>query len=279
MEGLSQDVVSYKAKYLDSSFVICGFYGDVSSSFSINEPQGYFYVKMDQSSKILVNKRTEFNSFMDPIKENVEVTKFLKEDRKKDKDVLHRKSDLIMRDILLKANGDLVILSEILNWSETLEMTSGGTMTTNYNFEYGDILAVSFDSEGKSKWMQRIFKLQQTVDDYGFYSSYSVAEQENELHFIMNDRLFYVDYETYENQSDTERSAAKEVIVLGGATISNNGKLVRYTVLNSEQYSSDKLAPRSALFAQNELVFFGRKRLNVTRVPAGVSSLELNQKE
>ncbi|MDB4516559.1 hypothetical protein N9089_03075 [Crocinitomicaceae bacterium] len=112
-----------------------------------------------------------------------------------------------------------------------------------------------------------------------FYSSYSVTEQENELHFIMNDRLFYVDYGTYENQSDTERSAAKEVIVLGGATISNNGKLVRYTVLNSEQYNSDKLAPRSALFAQNELVFFGRKRLDVTRVPAGVSSLELNQKE
>lgn len=278
LDVLNKDVISYRVKYLNGNFIVCGFYSEFSPLLSKDAPKGYFYFKMDDSATILAQKWKDFNSFMDPIEEKKDELTFEKEPKKNDRNLRNQNKDLIIRDVFLKTNGEVVILAEEFDWWETQEAAVDGSSVTIYHFEYGDILAVSCDSDGNSKWMQRIFKRQYSIDDYGFYSSYSVVENENSLHFLMNDRLLYTDYETYENESFLDRSKAKEIVVLGGATISNNGQLDRYVVFDSEKYSSNKLVPRCAISGTNELILFGRKTINTARVENGISSLELHQK-
>lgn len=63
---------------------------------------------------------------------------------------------------------------------------TGQRMTTNYYY-YNDIVAFCIDTNGQLRWERRIPKIQESVNDYGPYSSYSSFTDGTKLHFIFND--------------------------------------------------------------------------------------------
>lgn len=295
LEITDNRIVSYKAKYLNGNFIFCGFYTDDSQLKISNVASGYFYAKLDLIGNVIVTKTVAFNEKMDEISDDdsddesdddaneKKDSKSNKEQKREEKEAKRKLKDLIIQDVLTDANGGIIIIAEQFDWWITETRTAGGpnspsTTITTYHFEYGDILAVSCTNEGDSKWMQRIPKVQHSTDDFGFYSSYHLVQNEGELHFLMNDRVFNIEYEAYKDQPLSERRKAKKRYVLGGATISASGELKRYIVHEEDNYYSNRVAPCKTILNENRLYFFSKHRISAFKTEYGLSSLDLNLK-
>ena len=71
-----------------------------------------------------------------------------------------------------------------------------GTMTTSttYHFYYNDIIAVKINAEGQIAWAEKVAKTQHTINDGGFYSSYTLAIVHGKICFIFNDHPKNITY-------------------------------------------------------------------------------------
>ncbi len=292
LEITEDRIVSYKGKFLNGSFVFCGFYAEDGQLNVTNVASGYFYTKLDLEGNIVVSKTFAFNDKMNEISDDDDDEeedsdkkdkKSKREAKKEEKETKRKLRDLIIQDVLTDANGDIIIVAEQFDWWITEHTTSGGpngtsTTVTTYHYEFGDILAVSCTNDGNSKWMQRIPKVQHSTNDYGFYSSYYLIQHNGELHFLMNDRVFNIEYESYKDQPLSERRKAKKRYVLGGATISASGELKRYIVVEEAGYYGNRVAPGRTLQKENRLYFFSKRRISALKTEYGLSSLDLNLK-
>lgn len=77
--------------------------------------------------------------------------------------------------------------------------TNTTTATEHFNYEY--ILAAYFDNSGRFKWIKRIPKIQNSTNDNGYYSSFSLFNKNTDLYFIYNDHNQNNDL-TIENTDD-----------------------------------------------------------------------------
>lgn len=59
--------------------------------------------------------------------------------------------------------------------------------TTTYYFYYNDIIAVNYDKYGEFQWKKLIKKHQVSVNDNGYYSSYFVVENDDDIEIIYNE--------------------------------------------------------------------------------------------
>jgi len=59
--------------------------------------------------------------------------------------------------------------------------------TTTYYYYYNDIIAVNYDNMGEFQWKKRIKKHQVSTNDGGYYSSYFVVENEDDIEIIYNE--------------------------------------------------------------------------------------------
>lgn len=63
--------------------------------------------------------------------------------------------------------------------------TNTTSTTEHFNYEY--ILVAYFNDRGKIEWLKRIPKIQNSTNDNGYYSSFSLFKKNNDLYFIYND--------------------------------------------------------------------------------------------
>lgn len=62
-----------------------------------------------------------------------------------------------------------------------------GNNQTNFFYHYNDILIINIKPNGEIEWASRIPKRQETMNDAGYYSSYSMATVRDRFYFIYND--------------------------------------------------------------------------------------------
>ncbi len=102
-----------------------------------------------------------------------------------------------VRDIIVRNDGGFILVSE--NYYVTSRgaatpgfyggyygpSTMGGRSVTEYNF--GDIMTLSYNAEGERQWHFFVRKLQTTFEDRGLFSSYGFMNTGGNLAFVFND--------------------------------------------------------------------------------------------
>jgi hypothetical protein len=96
--------------------------------------------------------------------------------------------DIQIKGIEVLANKDFVLIGE--EFRKELEETNDGRMTPgNYTevYYYNDITLFWFDSTGLLKGNYSLPKMQVSVNDRGYYSSYTLGKKVDRLYFFYND--------------------------------------------------------------------------------------------
>lgn len=118
-----------------------------------------------------------------------------KSDSRKGKNPL---SGFEVRDVIVKNDGGLVMVAE--KYTELVRNNSGnmglyggpGYYNSGRNireYNYGDILAVSFDANGIIEWSDFFRKEQTSQNDFGTFSSYLMMNTGGNLVFIYNENI------------------------------------------------------------------------------------------
>lgn len=85
------------------------------------------------------------------------------------------------------SDGGLYVVSEQYYMTEVCGRDGRGFISCNYYYYYNSIVVFKIDETGNIVWNAVIPKYQFSINDEGFYSSYSLAVTGDKLHFIYND--------------------------------------------------------------------------------------------
>lgn len=228
-----------------NDLVVAGFYSN-SGFYNIN---GTFYMLIDAASRdVKITKLKPFDRDF--------LLNFLSE---KNADKGRGLSNIYFNHFILTNNGSAVLIGE-QHYVENVcfnDMRTGN-LICNYHFFYNDIIAVNIDSTGTITWANRIPKFQHTVNDNGFYSSYSLATVNNHLHFIFNDNPKNIELaETKPNRLRAMTGAQGAVTML--CSINANGETIREPLFSAK---GGNVILRPKFFKQinpNELIIFAQR--------------------
>lgn len=176
--------------------VISGFINETRNQ-TIN---GVFSLKIGHDLKLIGSnyykyKRSFFEKFVDA--KRIEKTKELE--------------NIQLRDLIILEDDSYFVLGEhFYQYTERNYDPRTNITTTSENYNYNSIIAAYFDENGNHMWSDRIPKFQHTVNDYGYFSSFSVMNANNEVYLFFNDTernndLAVNDYFNYTTMSNNRR--------------------------------------------------------------------------
>ena len=174
----------------------------------------------------------------------------------------------MLKDLVITENGNVTILAE--QFYTYLVQSRQGSYA---HYVYGDLIAIQLNStNGEVNWMKRIVKYQHSIEDFGFYSSFLVLTDKNDLYLLMNDTEYYANYAELKDAENSIIRDAKKNKVLTELKLSSNGETKR--IILDENYKREEktrkvLSPKSAIIKNQELLLMGREQKNL--------SLSLNQ--
>lgn len=119
--------------------------------------------------------------------------------------------DIILRHCVILEDDSYFILGEhFYQYTERNYDPRTNITTTTENYNYNSIIAAYFDANGNHLWSERIPKFQHTINDYGYYSSFSVMFNGNNLYLFFNDsdrnnEIALNDYFNYKSLSNNRR--------------------------------------------------------------------------
>ncbi len=170
----------------DSNLIISGLYSKDKSLGA----DGYFFMKIDtKQQKVLYNKYEKFNldlltEGMDE-KEKKKTLKLIKKD--KFKGLEHQ----IIKNVVAKPDGGVIIFSEYNHFEESLNFYKYGTFDKNgtkeLSFSYGNILILNLDEKGNIIWHKTINKFQYAENLYiNEAMSFMVIDRKDKIYIIYN---------------------------------------------------------------------------------------------
>ena len=127
--------------------------------------------------------------------------------------------DFYLRDVALQNDGSFYMIGEVYYKyvDRVYDPRTNVTSTTNH-YNYNSILVSYFDMNGELKWHKRIAKFQNSTEDNGYYSSFSVANlKDNSIAIIYNDNeknlmLSLSDYDNHKELFNNRRKAIVYVL-------------------------------------------------------------------
>jgi hypothetical protein len=90
-------------------------------------------------------------------------------------------------DLILRSDGGAVLVAEQYYVYQQTYRYWDGTLRYDNFYNYNDIIIVNIQPDGAIEWATRIPKRQETLNDGGYYSSYSMATVRDRFYFIYND--------------------------------------------------------------------------------------------
>ncbi|AHM59696.1 hypothetical protein D770_07165 [Flammeovirgaceae bacterium 311] len=169
---------------LPNQDIICaGFFSPART----NSISGSYFLTIDAKTKQV--KKQSFKDFdADFLTENMREGKAAatKEKIEKGKSVELYEFDL--DDLVLREDGGAMLVGEqYFIRVMTTYSPNGGISSTKTQYHYNNIIVVNINPQGEIEWAHQIPKRQRTVNDGGFYSSYTMAVVQDKLYFIFND--------------------------------------------------------------------------------------------
>ncbi|PCJ66847.1 MAG: hypothetical protein COA58_05190 [Bacteroidetes bacterium] len=92
------------------------------------------------------------------------------------------------RDFIVKEDGGAVLVGEYVRIYTTTSTDANGNTTTTTHYNYDDIYVININPEGGIEWAEKIQKYQHTANDGGFYSSFFMSINDDNLNFMFNVR-------------------------------------------------------------------------------------------
>jgi hypothetical protein len=158
----------------DNNLVVAGYVND-SKHFGINAS---FNFKLNDKYEPQTVNYYKFT--------NADLAKFIASKKVSRKNYIE---DIYLRDLVLQKDGSFYTIGEAyyIYVDRVYDPRTNITSTTNH-YNYNALLISYFDKEGKLKWIKRLTKNQNTIEDYGLYSSFTTANlNNNSMAIIYND--------------------------------------------------------------------------------------------
>jgi len=186
----------------DGNLVCTGFYSE-KGNYSI---KGTYFFRLNAQTKELYNKNLKafdfdfLTSYMRP----KDVEKARKAERSGDEKRQVELYNFSLDDLILRSDGGAVLVAEQFFVYEDRNYDNFGAgigvggfnrfpynnndrFRTDYYYNYNDIIVVNIRPNGEIEWTARIPKLQETVNDGGYYSSYAMSILPTGLYFLYNE--------------------------------------------------------------------------------------------
>ncbi|MBK7406640.1 MAG: hypothetical protein IPL49_11570 [Saprospirales bacterium] len=103
-------------------------------------------------------------------------------------------------ELVLRTDGGALLVAEQFYVEERFNRYWDGTLHVTYLYHYNDLIVVNIQPSGTIEWTVRIPKQQVSIDDGGYFSSYSMATVRDRLYFLYNDNSRNFDPKTREGQ-------------------------------------------------------------------------------
>jgi hypothetical protein len=222
-----------------------------------NGVKGSFFMSLDKDFNEIASEVNDFEtdfitaSWSEKKKEDLE--------KKKDKGKEKEEPELYnyyIDHLISKPDGSCLMLAEqyyVRVVTRTYTNAQGGTTTTTTTYYYyNDIIAVNFGKDGDVLWKKTVNKRQLSTNDGGFYLSYFVVPEGNDVHIIYNDRE--ANYVDTENMSAGELKAVKKSTIGAKVTLSADGTVTKEKLFEFEE-NGLKLVPKICAAAGEKVVF------------------------
>jgi hypothetical protein len=237
----------------NQNLVCAGFYSNEGTT-SI---KGSYFLTLDGETKTV--KHQSFKDFgADFLTENLTERKA---ERTKAKIENGKNVELYQFDLdnlTLRDDGGAVLIGEQF-YIRRVTYTNGRTTTTRTIYYYNNIIVVNINPQGDIVWAHQIKKSQQTVDDGGFYSSYTMAVVKDKLYFIFNDNTRNLTAKNGRLYAMNTASKEALVVLVEMDSEGRQTKMPLFLSSDAEVIIRPKVCEQ---IADNQLVVFGQRRRN-----------------
>ncbi|MBL4709445.1 MAG: hypothetical protein JKY48_13490 [Flavobacteriales bacterium] len=233
----------------------------ISTNSSI---KGSYFLKIDGKTKEIISK--SFKEFgLDFITENLTDRQEKKVKRKKAKGKRVELYQYALDNIVLREDGGAILVGEQYYVQITTTTNSQGQTNTSYHYFYNDIILVKLSPSGEIDWTEKIAKRQHTVNDGGFYSSYSLSVVNDNLYFVFNDNIKNLFGNTYSGKDKGKikyftKKAKESVAVL--VEVDGDGRQVKEALFSAKETDLLIRPKVCEQTSDNELIIYGQKRKN-----------------
>jgi len=233
--------------------IACGGFYSSSASFNVD---GTYWLKIDPKTKEILSKN--FKEFdIDFITQNM---KKRKEKKAKKKEAKGKEVELFSYDldrIIFDNNGGAVLVGEQYFITTSTSTDSNGRTRTTYRYHYNDIIVVKILRDGSIEWAEKIPKVQMSVNDGGFYSSYHLSVVKDKLYFVFNDNPKNL---TNEGDGKLKNYVLNKESLVVLVTMNQKGEQVKEALFDAreaEVYIRPKVGEQTGYA---ETILFGQKR-------------------
>ncbi|MGB1103919.1 MAG: hypothetical protein ACPG21_09850 [Crocinitomicaceae bacterium] len=156
--------------------------------------------------------------------------------------------DIVLRNCVLLGDDSYFLIGEhFYHFTERNYDPRTNITTTTENYNYNSIVVAYFDPNGHHLWTEKIPKYQQSINDYGYYSSFAVMKHDMSMYLFFNDsdrnnELALTDYFGYRSLYNNRRFQITYVRVnpdgvqARGSFIDNNNN---FTLRPRQSYQID----------------------------------------
>lgn len=165
--------------------VCSGFYSE-RNTYSI---KGTYFFKIDAQTKKVYNTNLKAFDF-EFLTEYMRPGEKRRAEKAEASGNTNRTPELYRYDLdelILRTDGGALLVAEQYYVYERYYRYWDGTLRNDYYYNYNDIIIVNIDPTGAIEWSARIPKRQTTLNDGGYFSSYSRAIVRDRIYFIYND--------------------------------------------------------------------------------------------
>lgn len=240
----------------DNNIICAGFF----SNDTKKHVNGTYFLKINGSDKsIMASNTKEFEEdfFMQNLSEKEEKKAKKRLDKGKELNLL----DFDIDNLIMREDGGVVMLGEQYRHYVTTTTTGTGantTRTTTHHYIYNEIIVVNINPNGEIDWVKRIPKYQHTTNDNGYFSSYALMVEGNNLHFIYNDHVDNIDLDDDKGRIYTWRRGKKSSMIMY-TTVDKDGNVTR-TPIGSVKESDVMTRPKVCeQISDDKFVLYGQK--------------------
>ena len=167
------------------NLVCSGFYSEKSA----HGVKGTYFFRLNPVTEELIDVNTkEFDfEFRSAVLSRSGVKRAQRAEKKDDR---RREPELYrysLDDLILRTDGGALLIAEQYYVNERMYRYWDGGIRYDYFYNYNDIIVVNVRPNGEIEWTARIPKRQETMNDGGYYSSYSKAIVRDRIYFVFND--------------------------------------------------------------------------------------------
>lgn len=242
---------------LDNHNIICAGFYSAKGTFSI---RGTYFLVVDAGTKEIKTK--SFKEFdINFITQNMTEREAKKAARQEEKGGEIELYEYDLDKLLVGKDGSAILIGEqyFMRTVNSSTMINGMMSTrTTYHYYYNDIITVKIDPSGQIQWAQKIPKAQHTVNDGGFYSSYTMAIVKGKICFLFNDSPKNLEADTKGRPANY--NANKSVVVI--VSLDQNGNQTKQPIFNAVDAEVIMRPKVCEQITNKEVILFGQRKKN-----------------